>query len=88
MHDIPLKVSEDSVNLPRHLLHSTLHQWYGGDGLGHLYIHYTSMVTTVVPVDSVRSISCVRGRVELNFNLSLSLMLSSTTTTTTTVPLA
>ena len=54
MRDIPKRVSEEplpwvmyiipylhnSVNLPRHLLHSTLHLLLGGDGLGHLYIHY------------------------------------------------
>ena len=58
MRDIHLTVSEEqspyvqvtpyhphnSVNLPRHLLHSTLHLLLGGDGLGHLYIHYTTMV--------------------------------------------
>ena len=32
----------NSVNLPRHLLHSTLYMLLGGDGLGHLYIHYTT----------------------------------------------
>ena len=37
----------NSVNLPRHLLHSTLHLFLIGDGLGHLYIHYTTMVITV-----------------------------------------
>ena len=37
----------NSVNLPRHLLHSTLHQLNGGDGLGLMYIHHTAMVTTV-----------------------------------------
>ena len=37
----------NSVNLPRHLLHSTLHLLLGGDGLGHLYIHYTTVVITV-----------------------------------------
>ena len=60
MGDIPQRVSEEqlpwvqvtpyhrhnSVNLPRHLLHSTLHLFLAGDGLGHLYIHYTTMVTT------------------------------------------
>ena len=52
MRDIPPRVSgeqlqwvqvthhpHNSVNLPRHLLHSTLHLLLGGDGLGHLYIH-------------------------------------------------
>ena len=61
MHNIPLTVSEEqlkwvqvtpyhplnSVNLPNHLPHSTLHLLLGGDGPGHLYIHYTTMVTTV-----------------------------------------
>ena len=56
MHNIPPRVSEEllpwmqltpshlhySVNLPRHLLHSTLHMLLGGEGLGHLYIHYTT----------------------------------------------
>ena len=60
MRDIPPTVSEeqlpwvqvipyhlhDSVNLPRHLPHSTLHLLLGGDGSGHLYIHYTTMVTS------------------------------------------
>ena len=59
--DIPPTVSEEqllwvqvtpyhpynSVNLPRHLPHSTLHLLLGGDGSVHLYIHYTTMVTTV-----------------------------------------
>ena len=36
----------NSVNLPRHLPDSTLHLLLGGDGSGHLYIHYTTMVTT------------------------------------------
>ena len=59
MRDIPPKVSKDqlpwvqvtlyhphnSVNLPRNLLHGTLHLSLGGDGLGHLYLHYTAMVT-------------------------------------------
>ena len=63
MRDIPARVSEEqlpwvqvapyhlhnSVNLPRHLLHSTLHLLFGGDGLGHLYIHYTTM-GTIVPL--------------------------------------
>ena len=49
MRDIPTRVSEEllpwvqvtpyhphnSVNLPRHLPHSTLHLLLGGDGLGH-----------------------------------------------------
>ena len=53
MSDIPPRVSEEllplvqvtpyhphnSVNLPRHLLHSTLHLLLGGDGLGHLFIY-------------------------------------------------
>ena len=57
MRDIPPRVSEEqlpwvqvapyhphnSVNLPRHLLHSTLLLLLGGDDLGHLYIHYTTM---------------------------------------------
>ena len=61
MRDIPPRVSEEqlpwvrvtpyhphnSVNLPRHLLRSTLHMLLGGDGLGHLYIHYTEIVATV-----------------------------------------
>ena len=51
MRNIPPRVSKEllpwvqvtpchlhnSVNLPRHLLHSTLHLLLGGDGLGHLY---------------------------------------------------
>ena len=37
----------NSVNLRRHLLHSTPHLLLGGDGLGHMYIHYKSIVTTV-----------------------------------------
>ena len=36
----------NSVNLPRHLPHSTLYLLFGGEGLRHLYIHYTAMVTT------------------------------------------
>ena len=57
---IPPRVSEEqlervqvapynlhNLNLYRHLLHSTQHLLLGGDGLGHLYIHYTAMVTTV-----------------------------------------
>ena len=61
MRDIPPRVSEEqlpwvqvtpyhpqnSVNLPRHLLYSSLHQLLGGDGLGHLYIHYTTIWITV-----------------------------------------
>ena len=61
MRDIPPRVSEEqlpwvqvtpyhpynTVNLPRHLLHSTQHLLLGGGGSGHLYIHYTTMVTTV-----------------------------------------
>ena len=61
MCDIPPTVSEEllpwvqvtpyhphnSVNLPRHLSHSTLHLLLGGDGSDHLYIRYTTMVTTV-----------------------------------------
>ena len=61
MRDIPQRVSEEqlpwvqvssyhphnSVNLPRHIPHSTLHLLLGGDCLGHLYIHYTAMVKTV-----------------------------------------
>ena len=61
MRDIPPKVSEEllpfaqvtphhphnSLNLPMHLLHSTLLLLLGGDGLGHLYIHYTTVVITV-----------------------------------------
>ena len=57
MSDIPPRVSEEelpwvnvtpyhpnnSVNLPRHLLHSTLHLLLGGDGLGHLYLHYKTI---------------------------------------------
>ena len=64
MRDIPTRVSEgqlpwmqvtpyhphNSLNLPRDLLHSTLHLLLGGDGLGHLYIHYTTMLITV-PLD-------------------------------------
>ena len=63
MRDLPPRVSEEqlkwvqvtsyhlhnSVNLPRHLLHSTLHLLLEGDGLGHPYIHYTAMVATVIP---------------------------------------
>ena len=61
MRYIPRRVSEEqlpwvqvtphrphnSVNLPRHYLYNTLHLLLGGDSLGHLYIHYTAMVTTV-----------------------------------------
>ena len=61
MRDIPPIVSEEqlpweqvtpyhphnSVNLPRHLLHTTLLMLLGGDGLGHLYLHYTTMGITV-----------------------------------------
>ena len=60
MRDIPPRVSEEqlswvqetpyphnSVNLPMHLLHGTLHLLLGGDGLCNLYVHYTAMVTTV-----------------------------------------
>ena len=61
MRDIPPRVSEEqlpwvqvtpyhphnSVNLPKHLLLSTLHQLLACDGFGHLYIHYTTMVLTV-----------------------------------------
>ena len=61
MRDIPPKSSEEqlpwvqetpyhphnSVNLPRHLLHSTLHLLLIGDGSGYLYINYLTMVTTV-----------------------------------------
>ena len=61
MRDIPPKVSEgqlpwvqvtpyhrhNSVNISRHLLHSTQHLLLGGDCLGHLYIHYIAIVTTV-----------------------------------------
>ena len=57
MRDIPPRASEEqlpwvevtqyhlynTVNLPRHLLHSTLLLLFGGDGLGHLYIHYTTI---------------------------------------------
>ena len=43
----------NSVNLPRYLPHSTLHLLLGGDGLGHLHIHYTAMVTTVTLPDSI-----------------------------------
>ena len=37
----------NSVNLPGHLLQSTLHLLPGGDGLGHLYIYYTTKKMTV-----------------------------------------
>ena len=61
MRDIPPIASEEqlpwvqvtpyhpynSVNSPRHLQHSTLHLLLEGDGLGHLYIHYTTMGITV-----------------------------------------
>ena len=61
MRNIPPRVSEeqllwvqvtpydphDSVNLPRHFLHSTLLLLLVGDGLGHLCIHYTTMEITV-----------------------------------------
>ena len=61
MRDIPQRVSEEqlpwvqvtpyhphnSVNLPNHLLHSTLLLLLGGDGLGHLCVHYTTMGITV-----------------------------------------
>ena len=61
MRDIPLRLSEkqipcvrvtpyhphNSVDLPRHLLHSRIQMLLGGDGLGHLYIYYTTMVITV-----------------------------------------
>ena len=33
----------NSLHLPRHLLHNILLLLLGGDGLGHLYIHYTTM---------------------------------------------
>ena len=36
----------NSVNLHRHLSQSTPHLLLGGNGLGHLYIHYTAMGTT------------------------------------------
>ena len=63
MRDIPTRVSEEqllwvqetpyhphnTVNLPRHLPDSTLHLLLGGDGLGHLYIHYSVMVTGNYP---------------------------------------
>ena len=63
MRDIPPRVSEEqlpwlqvtpyhphnSVNLPRHLLQSTIHLLLGCDGLGHLYIHYTTMGITAPP---------------------------------------
>ena len=55
MRDIPSRMSEkqlplvqvtlyhphNSVISPRHLPRITLHLLLGGDGLGHLYIHYT-----------------------------------------------
>ena len=61
MRDIPPRLSEEllrwlqvtpyhpynSVNLPRHFLHSILHLLLEGDGLGHLYIHYTTKGITV-----------------------------------------
>ena len=61
MGGIPPRVSEEqlpwvqetpyhphnSVNLPSHLIHGTQHRLFGGDSLGHLYIHYTSMGITV-----------------------------------------
>ena len=61
MCDIPPRVSEEllpwvqvtpyhprnSVNLPRHLLHSILYLLLGVGGLGHLYIHYTTKGITV-----------------------------------------
>ena len=37
----------NSMNLARHLLHRTLHLLLGGDGLGHLYVHYAAKVTSV-----------------------------------------
>ena len=67
MRDILPRVSEEqllwvqvtphhphnSVNLPRNLLHSTLHLLLGGDGLGHLYIHYTTKGVTVPLPDPI-----------------------------------
>ena len=67
MHDTPPRVSEEqlpwgqvtpyhphnSVNLPRHLLHSTLHLLLGGDGLGHMNIHYTTKGITVPLIDPI-----------------------------------
>ena len=58
MRDIPPRVSEEllpwvqvtpyhpqnSVNLPWHFLHSTLHLFLGGDGLGHRYIYYIIII--------------------------------------------
>ena len=72
MRNIPPRVSEEqlpwvqvtpydphnSVNLPRLLQHSTLHQLLGGDGLGHLYTHYTTMVITAPLPDTIRSTEC------------------------------
>ena len=72
MRNIPPKVSEEklpwaqvtpyhpdnSVNLPRHLLLSTLHLLLGGDGLGHLYIHYTAMGITVPLPDPICPTEC------------------------------
>ena len=64
----PLQVTpyhpHNSVNLPNHLLHITLHLLLGGDCLGHLYIHHTAMVTTVSLAWS-------------HFNIWMSLMISS-----------
>ena len=62
MRGIPLRVSEEqlpwvqvtpyhphnSVNLLKHFLHSTLLLLLGGDGFGHLSIHYTTMEITVL----------------------------------------
>ena len=72
MRDIPTRVSEEqlpwvqvtpyhshnSVNLPRHLLHSALHMLLGGVGLGNLYIHYTTMGITVSLPDPICTTEC------------------------------
>ena len=72
MSDIHPRVSEEqlpwvqvtpyhphnSVNLPRHLPHSTQHLLLGGYGLGHLYIHYTTMGITVPLPDPIFTTEC------------------------------
>ena len=72
MRDIPPRVSEEqlpwvqitpyhpnnSVNLPRHLLHSTQHLLLRGDGLDHLYMHYTTIGITVPLPDPICTMEC------------------------------
>ena len=68
MRHIPPRVSEEllpwvqvtpyhphnAVNLPIHLLHSTLHLLLGIAGLGHLYIHYTTKGITL-PLNTIKN---------------------------------